>query len=132
LQVHKHYNEPYRNEALKSEFDVTEQIYRTTKSYGIQATYRWVKGHQDKETAYVDLPLEAQLNVDADKFAGEFQAENRKFRPMVFLLPSCDAMLSIKGIIYINYYLKAAVLLLNVLERQKVSSRPADYSILLY
>jgi hypothetical protein len=33
---------------------------------------------------------------------------------------------------YINYYLKAAALLLNVLERQKVSSRPADYSILLY
>jgi hypothetical protein len=34
--------------------------------------------------------------------------------------------------LYINYYLKAAALLLNVLERQKVSSRPADYSILLY
>jgi hypothetical protein len=34
--------------------------------------------------------------------------------------------------LYITYYLKAVALLLNVLERQKVSSRPADYSILLY
>jgi hypothetical protein len=33
---------------------------------------------------------------------------------------------------YINYYLKATALLLNVLERQKVSSRPAYYSMLLY
>jgi hypothetical protein len=32
--------------------------------------------------------------------------------------------------IYITYYLKAAALLLNALERQKVSSRPANYSIL--
>jgi hypothetical protein len=34
--------------------------------------------------------------------------------------------------IYITYYLKAAALLLNVLERKKVSSRPVNYSILLY
>jgi hypothetical protein len=33
--------------------------------------------------------------------------------------------------LYINYYLKAAALLLNVLERQKVNSQPADYSMLL-
>jgi hypothetical protein len=35
LKVHKHYEEPFPNETLKSEFDVTEQIYRTTKTYGI-------------------------------------------------------------------------------------------------
>jgi hypothetical protein len=33
---------------------------------------------------------------------------------------------------YINYYLKAAALLLNVLERQEVSSQPTYYSMLLY
>jgi hypothetical protein len=36
LQVHKHYDEPYPNETLKSEFDVTEQIYKTTTIYGIK------------------------------------------------------------------------------------------------
>jgi hypothetical protein len=41
LKVHKHYDEPFPNETLKSEFDVTEQIYRTTTTYGIQSTYKW-------------------------------------------------------------------------------------------
>jgi hypothetical protein len=104
LKVHKHYDEPYPNETLKSEFDVTEQIYRTKELYGIDATYRWVRGHQDKHTAYSDLPLEVQLNGDADKFVGDFQIEKGKFRPMVFLLPSCDAMLSIRGISITSNY----------------------------
>jgi hypothetical protein len=109
LRAHKQYDEPYPNETLKSEFDVTEQIHRTTSIYGIQATYRWVKGHQDKDKAYIDLPLEAQLNVDADKFAGDFQIEKGKFRPMVFLLPSCDAMLSIRGISITSNYRKQLI-----------------------
>jgi hypothetical protein len=98
LKVHKHYDEPFPNETLKSEFDVAEQIYRTTTTYGIQSTYNWVRGHQDKNAAYDDLKLEAQLNVNADKYAGDFQLAKGKFRPLVSLLPSCDAMLSIRGI----------------------------------
>ncbi|OEU08199.1 hypothetical protein FRACYDRAFT_249987 [Fragilariopsis cylindrus CCMP1102] len=109
LKVHKHYDDPYPNETLKSEFDVTEQIYKTTSIYGIDATYSWVRGHQDKHTAYIDLPLEAQLNVDADKFAGDFQMTKGKFRPLVFLLPSCDAMLSIRGISITSNYRKQLI-----------------------
>jgi hypothetical protein len=75
LKVHKQYDEPYLNETLKSEFDVTEQIYRTTKTYRIHSAYRWVRGHQDKNVAYNDLTLEAQLKVDADKFAGDFKSQ---------------------------------------------------------
>jgi hypothetical protein len=78
LKVHRQYDEPYPNEALKSEFDVTEQIYRTTKTYGIHSTYCWVRGHQDKNVAYDDLPLDAQLNGDADKFAGDFRRVPRR------------------------------------------------------
>jgi len=33
-----------------------------------------IKGHQDKKTAYEQLPLPAQLNVDADKLAGDYMA----------------------------------------------------------
>jgi hypothetical protein len=84
LKVHKQYDEPYPNETLKSEFDVTEQIYRTTTTYGIHSTYKWVRRHQDKNAAY-DLEFEAQLNVDADKYAGDFQLANGKFRPIVSL-----------------------------------------------
>jgi hypothetical protein len=50
--------------------------------------------------------LEAQLNVDADKYAGDFQLAKGKFRPLVSLLPSCDTMLSIRGISVTSNYRK--------------------------
>jgi hypothetical protein len=109
LKAHKQYEDPYPNETLKSEFDVTEQIYKTATTYRIKTTYRWVKGHQDEHTAYADLPLEAQLNVDADKFAGDFQSTRGKFRPLVFLLPSCDSMLAIRGISITSNYRKQLI-----------------------
>jgi hypothetical protein len=57
--AHKQYNEPYPNETLQSEFDVTEQIYKTQTEYNINATFKWVKGHQDKRIQKEDLPLKA-------------------------------------------------------------------------
>jgi prenyltransferase beta subunit len=108
-KVHKQYDEPYRNETLKLEFDVTEHIYRTTTTYGIHSTYKWVRGHQDKNAAYNNLGLKAQLNVDADKYAGDFQLAKGKFRPLVPLLPSCDAMLSIRGISATSNYRKQLI-----------------------
>jgi hypothetical protein len=99
LKVHKHYDEPFPNETIKSEFDVTEQIYRTTTPYGIQSTYKWVRGHQDQNAAYDDLDLEAQLNLDAVKYAEDFQLAKGKFRPLVSLMPSCDAMLLIEELV---------------------------------
>jgi hypothetical protein len=109
LKVHKHYDACFPNETLKSEFDVTEQIYRTTTTYGIKSTYKWVRGHQDKNTAYDDLELEAQLNVGADKYAGDFQPAKGKFRPLVSLLPSCDARLLIRGISVTSNYRKQLI-----------------------
>jgi hypothetical protein len=66
--------------------------------------YKWVRGHNDKNAAYDDIELEAQLNVDADKYAGDFQRAKGKFRPLVSLLPSCDAMLPIRGISVTSNY----------------------------
>jgi hypothetical protein len=47
--------------------------------------------------------------VDADKYAGDFQLANRKFRSLVSLLPSCDAMLSIRGISVTSNYRKRLI-----------------------
>jgi hypothetical protein len=44
-----------------------------------------VRGHQDKKTAYHRLPLLAQLNVDADALAGQYQRDLGAFRPDVLL-----------------------------------------------
>jgi hypothetical protein len=108
-RAHLQYKEPFPNETLQSEYDVTEQIYRTQATHNIKATFYWVKGHQDKNKTYEELPLEAQLNIDADELAGEFQDEYGKFRPLVHLLPSCPAMLAIRGISITSNYRKQLI-----------------------
>jgi hypothetical protein len=104
--AHKHYEAPFPNETLTSEFDISEQIYMTQKENNIKARFKWVKGHQDNNTKYKELPLEAQLNIDADALAGEYQDENGNFKPIVHMLPSCPAMLSIGGISVTSNYRK--------------------------
>jgi hypothetical protein len=46
---------------------VTNKIVETFKAMTIDPSFAHIKGHQDDHTAYADLLLEAQLNVDADK-----------------------------------------------------------------
>jgi NAD-dependent dihydropyrimidine dehydrogenase PreA subunit len=108
-KAHLQYKEPFPKETLRSEYDVTEQIYRTQAAHNIKATFYWVKGHQDNNKTYEELPLEAQLNIDADQLAGEFQDEYGTFRPLVHVLPSCPAMLAIRGISITSNYRKQLI-----------------------
>jgi hypothetical protein len=104
MTEHKYYEEPYPNATLASEYDIIEEIYKTCKIYNIKSSYYWVRGHQDKHTSYDDLSLEAQLNVDADWYAGKYQDESGKFLPQCTLLPACPAMLSIREITVTSDY----------------------------
>lgn len=70
---------PFPNETIKAKYDVTEQIYCTVTTYKLDASYHWVKGHQDDHTPVEELPIAAQLNVESDKLAGIYQEEHRKF-----------------------------------------------------
>jgi hypothetical protein len=45
----------------------------------------------------------------AELYAGDFQLAIAKFRPLVSLLPSCDAMLSIRGISVTSNYRKQLI-----------------------
>jgi hypothetical protein len=56
-----------------------------------------VKGHQDDHTPYDDLNLEAQMNVDADEEAGNYQLMHHAYRPIVPRLPNNRAQLHISG-----------------------------------
>ena len=98
MTEHKNYKHPFPNETTKSEFDVTEQIYLTACEANINATYEWVRGHQDDRAPIKELPIKAQLNIKADALAGDFQWRKGRFRPLVHPLPSCSAMVSIRGI----------------------------------
>jgi aromatic ring-opening dioxygenase catalytic subunit (LigB family) len=52
----------------------------------------------------MDLPLDAQLNVDADELAGEYQQDHGKYLPLVNMLPSCPAMITIRGVSITSNY----------------------------
>jgi len=79
---------PFPNTTLKSEFDLTEQIHR---AHNIKATFH-------KTTKFDKLPLFAKLNIEADASAGLYQQEHARHLPKVTLLPSCPAVLHIRGI----------------------------------
>ena len=98
MNDHKDYEYPFPNETTKSEFDITEQIFRTTKAYNITADYEWVRGHQDRHKEYEKLDTYTKLNVQADHLAGDYQDRKGTFRPLAPVLPSCPAMISIRGI----------------------------------
>ncbi len=60
-------------------------------------TLQHVKGHQDSNTEYAALSLEAQLNVDADVEAGFFQCTYPAQRPHIPRLPSNPVQLHLNG-----------------------------------
>ena len=75
---HKKYNNPYTNTTLSPEFDVLEQTYLINKTNKTRSFYSWIKGHQDDDEEE-DLPLLVQLNIKADRIAGQFQNTNRHY-----------------------------------------------------
>lgn len=56
-----------------------------------------MKGHKDSNTLYAALPLEAQLNVNADTEAGYYQCQNAVHWPIIPRLPSDCVQLHITG-----------------------------------
>jgi hypothetical protein len=70
------------SDSLKPEYDLLRGITEIRKELqACAAKYRrngWVRGHQEDTTPYHKLPLEAQLNVDADKLATAEIANHKK------------------------------------------------------
>ena len=62
----------YSSATTGADWDVLQAIVRIIKKITVQPLLTHVLGHQDRETKYEDLPLEAQLNVNADKLAGSY------------------------------------------------------------
>ena len=95
--AHQSYKYPYPNATTKGEFDVVEEIFRSSKQYSIGGNFKWVKGHQD-DNKTAELSIEAILNIEADALAGDYQERNKQDRLWVTMLPSCPAMLDIHGV----------------------------------
>ena len=93
---HSNYTSPYPNNTLSAEYDITEQIYLMNKTYMINATFQHVYGHQDTRSRG-KMSIEAILNVEADRLAGEYQDELGAYSPITLMYPSSPAVLEING-----------------------------------
>jgi hypothetical protein len=89
--------DPVPNATFQSDWDAVEAIVLQVEAAGMKVKYKHVKGHQDEETAYGDLPFLAQLNVDANKLAGIYQSEHGAYRPIIPLSPTRPIALDIAG-----------------------------------
>ena len=77
---------------LDAEWDLLVEIQQTLRELpGVDLTY--VKSHQDDKKAYDRLPLMAQLNVDADRLAEEYNRTHGAQHPFSIMTPSAGAML---------------------------------------
>ena len=61
------------NRTFQPDFDVVEAIVQAMTEANLCMTFEHVKGHQDDSVSYDDLPLLAQMNVEADRYAGTYR-----------------------------------------------------------
>jgi hypothetical protein len=81
---------------FKSDWDIFESIVQTVRASHIHITLEHVRGHQDTTQAE-ELYLLAQLNVEADKYAGDFRFRQGEYCPIIPLMPTCSVSLNIDG-----------------------------------
>ena len=79
-------------DVLIPDWDVLVEIQRSLDQLP-QIKLDYVKGHQDRTTPYAQLDQMAQLNVDADAKAGQYQDEFGAVRPIAQLMPHTGAHL---------------------------------------
>lgn len=84
-------------DVLTAEWDLLIKIKNTLRQlHGVKLKH--VKGHQDKTGAYRSLSILAQLNVNADDKAREYQREHGKAHPFVLMSPNAGAHVLLSGV----------------------------------
>jgi hypothetical protein len=77
---------------IDPDWDVINEINWIRESGGIKiGRISHIPGHQDRKKRYDELSLPAQLNVDADALAREYQTLYGQARPKVLLFPHAGA-----------------------------------------
>jgi len=85
------------NPTLDPDWDVVNEVRWNLQKSGITGgRLEHIKGHQDRRTTYSDLPLGAQLNIDADRIAGEFMESMEHPETHVYMLPHAGAQLHLR------------------------------------
>jgi hypothetical protein len=86
------------NVTLRSEWDIESLIIETYRSLGWHFDFEHVYSHQDKTIAIQALPLQVQLNVEADRLASEYlEQEESIHQGRASLFPSAKCQLILDG-----------------------------------
>ena len=88
---------PIPNQVFQPDWDVVQAIVQTQQKFAISSTYQHVHGHQDEKVPFTELSLMAQINVEADKFAGAYRHQFGSHRPIIPLSPTRPVALDIDG-----------------------------------
>jgi hypothetical protein len=67
------------------------------RSYPVKAKFEHVRRHQDTKIPFSELPLLANLNVEADKYAGSHRAQHGHHRPLIPLSATRPVALDLQG-----------------------------------
>jgi hypothetical protein len=106
----------YPNATMEAEWDILQAMISTIQKFDQPPQFQHVTGHQDRKTAYNNLPLPAQLNVDADALAGSFEYETSKDPTRIPRIEGNTAQLHFHGGTVSSNYRRAL---------RKVCSRPS-------
>jgi hypothetical protein len=96
MRRHQHHKWANPHSCLLSDWDITNEIDVAQKKRHRRLNLQWIRAHQDDDTPYPLLSLPAQLNVDADKLAGEYHRQAEP-RPIVLRPSNTSLSLSIDG-----------------------------------
>jgi hypothetical protein len=67
----------FPNDTLAPSWDVLQRITKNLRKFREEeSSLRWIPSHQDDKTPIEQIPLDARLNVRADKLAGQFQQQS--------------------------------------------------------
>jgi hypothetical protein len=83
--------------AQHSEWDAVISVYNLMDRFPNLPVLKHVYGHQDKDIAYADLPLDAQMNIEADAHAPMEISEFSTTLNQVLFDPESQVMLSTDG-----------------------------------
>jgi hypothetical protein len=87
-------NNAQPNPTMMPDWDVINEIMWTLQNDAVEGGEIFhIAGHQDRKKAYATLNLQAQLNVDADRLASEYQELYGQALPMVLRFPHTAAQL---------------------------------------
>jgi ribonuclease HI len=81
-------------DVMVAEWDLLREIQESLRTLP-EVTLKYVKGHQDVHQVYTRLTILAQLNVDADDKASEYQQQYGKAHPFVLMSPHAGAFVTI-------------------------------------